>query len=238
MLKHNRFFAALLLAVLFMAGCGGTGDNDASNPEGAFVLGMNPDSDGIGGGSIALEIEVEKGEISFGFCRYTDTHFFPYTTYDVEGTASTGSIEATADFGDYVVEIVAVYSGIGWHGSYKLYLENKLVEEGALTITKSSATRNVIGFWEGTLQFSKGDIEVDMEMDQKGNQVIMQGTIDGSPVSGVGSIVGKSLSLEISFVDSDFMTILGNVNGDQDRISGQGYYGEVFDFDLQKVEVK
>lgn len=237
MLKHKQLCAALFLAVLLVVGCGGTGDTDANNPNGTFSFGLSPNADGELGHAMAIEIDAEGGEIIGGFAHFVETGLVAFYTDKVSGTASEGSINATCDFGPYDVEINAVYSGLGWHGTYQVFEGKKVIEEGDLTIDRTgSATPNISGFWEGTVSVD-GDLTFEMGIDQKGNFLNVEAEIDGAFYVGGGTVVGKSVSIAMDLDGSDIW-LYGKVNSGVTNFNGDGVGKGSFTFQLEKVIVR
>lgn len=238
MIRRLGIFALLLASILFVSGCGGSGDSEASNPDGTFSLGFSPNVDGGIAHSMAIELEADGGEIIDGYAQFVDSDLIGYYTTDVTGTASEGFIEAVCTFSTFEVHIDAVYSGLQWHGTYQVVEGAKVIEEGDLTVTRTgAATPDISGFWEGIIP--DDGIGFELEILQKGNDLAVDAIIDGIDYTGGGSVVGRSVSIYLDEVlDGSDLWLVGTLNGDADAMTGEGIGKGTFTFSLERIVVR
>lgn len=233
-MKQNRFLGAILCVAVLLAGCGGSGDSEARNPNGTFSMELSPTADSGTGYAMAMEIDAEGGEIIGGYAHFIQSDLVSYHSDKVSGTASSGSINAIFHFGPYDVEVNASYSGVGWHGTYQVFEGKTVFEEGDLTINRTgSATKNIQGSWEGTIVVD-GNLSFDLDVLQEGHFLEVEADIDGDFYFGGGTIVGKSVAIGMD-LDGWDIWMYGTVNSNATKFNGEGVYGESFTFQLDKV---
>jgi hypothetical protein len=221
----SRFSAVLFLFVLagLQIGCGGSGSSSETNPDGTFSMDMIPTADAASG-SFFVELDVSGGNIQEGFAQLVFPDYEFVTTTKVFGIASTGFMEGTADFGKAQLDFFAEYSLGQWSGTYTLRDGLTILEEGDLSIDRTgSGTQNVAAVWTGVFDYGKGIDNFDMEIAQKGNFLDATGTIDGVPFTGGGSIVGRSLSLELDVpLDGVTINLLALTSSNGNTMEGDG----------------
>jgi hypothetical protein len=230
MKRRTPIFSLFFVLILALAGCGGGGIGSQNDPSGTFLMELVPDTDAEKDLRLDLELDVVDGNIKSGFARLSNANFDFENTTDVFGNASEGFIEGTADFGDLQVDFLAEFHIGGWEGSFVLRDGLKILGEGSLNIDRTgSSTRNVVGVWNGVMDFGKGTEPFTFEFFQKGNFISIEGDIDGVPVEGGGSIVGRSLFFEL-VPDSFIMRASATVNSAETEMEGEGLADDVDPF--------
>lgn len=218
--------AAVLACGVFGCGGSGGGSSESSNPEGTFIMQMDP-VDGTTLNSFDAEFNVNAGVIVGNYARVVYTGGFWDETVNVDGIASTGFIEGTADFVDYWIEFQADYAGGEWSGTYEVWESGPtLLESGNLIIDRTgSGTPDIAATWGGTFTFPIDGTLVedwDVVLSQKGNFLGGSGLVEGVIVNVTGSIVGRSVVWEAQEIADglDFWRCRGAVDSEADDMSG------------------
>lgn len=219
---------ALFSATLFvaLAGCGGTGIDEALiDPNGAFTISLVPTTDGsFVSRQFAVEMEASGGTITSGFARYVQaSSLASETTTNVSGDAHSGFIDLTAQFKTFRFEVETEHNGLSWHGHYKVFEGDKVVDEGAIQVSRSNSTASIEDRWFGTIRLNGKDEDADIEFVQKGNLIAFEGTVGGLASIGTGSIIGRSVHFELqSAPEAGWPQYLGTVTTDGSQMIGVG----------------
>ncbi len=217
-------FAALLFG--FGCGGGGGGGSSESNPEGTFTMDLVP-FDGSKVERFDVELDVDGGFVDGNYARLIDFNNQYAETDLIDGVASNGFIDGTADFSKTVgvqIDFTATFNGGEWTGEYTVREGSKILEQGDLVIDKTgSSSKNVEGEWSGTFDFN-GDGFVDpwtMNIAQKGNRFVGVGMVALDPVEVAGSVVGRDVVFEMTLdIDSGVWNCFGRVDSSADDIEG------------------
>lgn len=236
MTRKTWLFVVIAAMLAVLTGCGGSGEFDDANPDGAFNMSLSPSADGFSSKHLAVEIDSEKGVITSGYARYLQENLTAVTSTSVEGTTDNGNFHAEIDFGSFGIVVDAQFTGIGWIGTYSLFDGSKLIETGDVNIDRASETASIQGIWEGELNFSGKIVEISGEIEQKGNLMVFQGQIGGvfHVTFDIGSVVGNTMQCYAQ-PDIAGYQFFGEINAAGTRIEGEGTNGNHFTFVLEKI---
>lgn len=213
-----------VLCALIVIACGGGGGGETfrqtDRPTGIFRGVLN--SRGTGD-VIELEIAATDGVVTGTFARLTQTDGTVHTSSLLTGTAQLGDVDVEIDFGSYgIFGYQATFASGAWSGTYSRRSGDVILESGDLVVTQlGEATISASGPWAGIYTVTSGPNEGltgswEFQFDQVGNQLSLDGTVDGITADGSGTIVGTEVSYgTLGSFDVDWRGTI-----DDDRISG------------------